>query len=94
MVMESILQKYCIVRFGRILSDGVYQTFICDLMVHPDYQNKGMGQAILNQLLEKCKASGIRWVQLSSARNKQNFYKKFGFQERPADAPGMQLIFE
>ncbi|MET3209316.1 UNVERIFIED_CONTAM: GNAT superfamily N-acetyltransferase [Paenibacillus sp. PvR008] len=75
MVMESILQKYCIVGFGR------------DLMVDPDYQNKGMGQAILNQLLEKCKSSGIRWGQLSSAKNKQNFYKKFGFQERPADTP-------
>ncbi|MGQ3478824.1 GNAT family N-acetyltransferase [Paenibacillus sp. TY11] len=90
----TVYENDHLVGFGRILSDGVYQTFICDLIVHPDYQNKGMGRAILTQLLEKCKSSGIRWVQLSSAKNKQSFYEKFGFQERSADAPGMQLFFE
>ncbi|AOK92250.1 GNAT family N-acetyltransferase [Paenibacillus polymyxa] len=90
----TVYENDHLVGFGRILSDGVYQTFICDLIVHPDYQNKGMGRVILTQLLEKCKSSGIRWVQLSSAKDKRSFYKKFGFQERPADAPGMQLFFE
>lgn len=79
-----------LIGFGRIISDGVYQTFIGDMIVHPDYQNKGIGRKVLNLLIEKCKMSGIQWVQLSCAKGKKDFYKKFGFQERPVDGPGMQ----
>jgi GNAT superfamily N-acetyltransferase len=78
-----------LVAFGRIISDGVYQTFIGDMIVHPEYQKRGIGSEILNLLTDKCKESGIKWVQLSCARGKIDFYKKFGFKERPVDGPGM-----
>ncbi|KHF38204.1 GNAT family N-acetyltransferase [Halalkalibacter okhensis] len=81
-----------LVGFGRIISDGVYQTFIGDMIVHPEYQKRGIGSEILNLLTDKCKASGIKWVQLSCARGKVDFYKKFGFQKRPADGPGMHTF--
>jgi GNAT superfamily N-acetyltransferase len=79
-----------LIGFGRVISDGIYQTFIGDMIVHPDYQNRGIGSIVLNKLLEKCKESGMRWVQLSCAKGKKDFYIKHGFQERPFDAPGMQ----
>ncbi len=79
-----------LIGFGRIISDGVYQTFIGDMIVHPDYQKQGIGSKVLNLLMEKCESGGIKWVQLSSAKGKTGFYKKFGFEERPVDGPGMQ----
>jgi predicted GNAT family N-acyltransferase len=79
-----------LIGFGRIISDGVYQTFIGDMIVHPDFQKQGIGSKIMDTLIEKCKSSGIKWIQLTSAKGKQEFYKKFDFQERPIDAPGMQ----
>ncbi|SES18757.1 Acetyltransferase (GNAT) domain-containing protein [Gracilibacillus ureilyticus] len=86
----SVYHNERLIGFGRVISDGVYQTFICDMMVHPDYQNKGIGSKVFRMLLEKCEESGIKWVQLSCARGKTGFYEKFGFKHRPADGPGMQ----
>ncbi|MFZ3578445.1 GNAT family N-acetyltransferase [Virgibacillus sp. DJP39] len=85
----SVYHKEKLVGFGRIISDGIYQTLIGDLIVHPDYQKQNIGSEILRLLTEKCKASGIKWVQLTCAEGKADFYKKFGFEERPVNAPGM-----
>ena len=35
---------------GRLLLDGALYALICDIIVMPDYQNKGIGNAILKQL--------------------------------------------
>lgn len=88
----SIYHNKNLIGYGRIISDGFYQTFICDVMVHPEYQNKGIGKNIMNALLKRCKEGGIKWIQLSCAKGKQNFYKKLGFVERDLDAPGMSLF--
>lgn len=80
-----------LIGFGRVVSDGVYQTFIGDMIVHPDFQHNGIGSHILTLLLKKCREDGMKWIQLTSAKGKSGFYKKFGFTDRPSDAPGMQL---
>jgi len=80
------------VGIGRILSDGIVQALICDLIVLPEYQGRGIGAGILKQLLQKCKDNEILLVQLFAARGKDGFYKKFGFEERPADSPGMRWV--
>ncbi len=78
-----------LVGFGRVVADGVYQAMICDLIVLPDYQGKGIGSRILEELLRKCEQHSIRMVVLMSAKGKAGFYKKFGFIERDPEAPGM-----
>ncbi|WP_223067993.1 GNAT family N-acetyltransferase [Paenibacillus caui] len=81
-----------LVASGRIVSDGYLQCFICEMIVLPAYQHKGIGRGIMDRLLNHCKTQGIRWVQLASAKGKKGFYEKFGFQARDADAPGMNLV--
>jgi GNAT superfamily N-acetyltransferase len=81
-----------LVASGRIVSDGVVQCYICEMIVLPEYQNQGLGRAVMEQLLSYCRGRGIRWIQLSSARGKAGFYEQFGFQERPAGAPGMSMF--
>ena len=81
-----------LVGFGRVISDGVLYALICDLIVKPPYQEQGIGSQILEQLIEKCHRDKIRVIWLFSARGKSAFYEKFGFLERPVDAPGMQLL--
>ncbi|MEK4512101.1 GNAT family N-acetyltransferase [Paenibacillus sp. FSL K6-2524] len=88
----SALHNDKVVGFGRIISDGVYQGFICDLIVLPEYQNNGVGTNILKKLLLKCKENNILMVQLFAAVNKSQYYKKFGFEERAQDEPGMRWI--
>ncbi len=81
-----------LVGMGRIISDGVLQAVICDLIVLSDHQGKGVGSAILRQLLSKCREHGIVMVQLFAAAGKSGFYEKFGFEERQGDAPGMRWV--
>jgi GNAT superfamily N-acetyltransferase len=77
---------------GRIVSDAGYQVFITDVIVLPEYQHKGIGRKIIEHLLEYCKKHNVVWVQLSCAKGKKGFYEKCGFQERVANAPGMQIF--
>ncbi|MBO1511117.1 GNAT family N-acetyltransferase [Metabacillus sp. BG109] len=55
-------------------------------------RGKGIGKKVMNALLKKCKELGIKWIQLSCAKGKQNFYKKLGFVERDSAATGMSLF--
>jgi GNAT superfamily N-acetyltransferase len=80
-----------LVGFGRIISDGIYHALIVDVIVHPDYQGKGIGREIMNRLIGKCREHRIRDVQLFAAKDKYTFYEYLGFYIRPANAPGMQL---
>jgi GNAT superfamily N-acetyltransferase len=80
-----------LVGFGRIISDGVLYALICDLIVNPARQGQGIGSTLLNKLIEHCRTQNIRVIWLFAAKGKSSFYKKFGFFERPVDAPGMQM---
>lgn len=88
----SIYHNRKLIGFGRIISDGIYQTLICDVMVHPEYQGQGIGKKIIEALLKKCEEEGIKWVQLFCAKGKQEFYHKLGFISRESEAPGMSIF--
>jgi GNAT superfamily N-acetyltransferase len=60
------------------------------MIVHPEYQGRGIGTQILHLLVDWCERAGIRDIQLFCARGKLKFYEKNGFIPRPEDAPGMQ----
>ena len=61
------------------------------MIVLPEYQGQGIGRAILKDLVAKCKAHGIRDIQLFCATGKIRFYERYGFKARPDDAPGMEI---
>ncbi|MEW5725272.1 MAG: GNAT family N-acetyltransferase [Thermodesulfobacteriota bacterium] len=77
---HTVCSAYCdgqIIGFGRALSDGHYQSAIYDVVVLPEYQNQGIGKAIMKALLEKLPKTGP--VLIYAVPGKQDFYKKFGF---------------
>ncbi|MCX6251468.1 MAG: GNAT family N-acetyltransferase [Bacteroidetes bacterium] len=76
---------------GAIISDGIHHALIVNMIVHPDYQCRGIGTQILKLLVKKCKDHRVRDIQLFAAKDKFPFYMKHGFSFRPDDAPGMQL---
>ncbi len=87
----SIYHAENLIGFGRIISDGVHHALIVDLIIHPDYQGKGIGSKLLDILVRKCKENNIRDIQLFAAKDKFEFYERYGFEKRPLNAPGMQL---
>ncbi len=65
-----------LIGFGRALTDGVYQAALYDVVVHPDFQGRGMGRLIVETLLEGLPQ---RNVILYAAVGKESFYEKLGF---------------
>lgn len=81
-----------LVGFGRLVSDGVVHAMIYELIVLPEYQGRGIGGKILERLIEKCRETGVRDIQLFCAKGKRSFYEKRGFVARTDDVPGMQYV--
>jgi len=65
--------------FGRALSDGVFNAAIYDVVVDEHYQNKGIGQQIIENLLAQLK--DISCVHLVSTAGNEEFYRKAGFRK-------------
>ena len=76
---------------ARLVSDGVLYAVLFDMIVAPEYQRRGIGTELLHRLLHRCEEAGIRDVLLFAARGVADFYRRFGFVERPDHAPGMIL---
>ncbi|MBR5533730.1 MAG: GNAT family N-acetyltransferase [Ruminiclostridium sp.] len=82
---------------ARIFWDKGYIAYLADVMVKPEYQGQGIGK----RLVEACIAyidgqlkEGWRIkIVIVSAKGKEAFYEKFGFQLRPndRDGAGMQV---
>src|SRR5271157_1119924 len=55
----SVFDKEKLIGVGRLVSDGALYAFVCDMIVLPEYQGKGIGKAILKMLKDKCMESRI-----------------------------------
>lgn len=75
----------------RVVSDGVLYAMVYDLIVHPDHRRRGIGSELLRRAIAACEIAHIREVQLFCASGLRDWYRGFGFVERPDDAPGMRL---
>lgn len=65
---------------GRLLPDG----HIGRMAVLSDFRSRGVGSAIVRELIEAAKERGLRRVDLSSQVHAKPFYERFGFQTRGA----------
>jgi ribosomal protein S18 acetylase RimI-like enzyme len=74
------------------MSDGVLYALLVDVIVNPEFQRHGIGSEIVQRLIKRCRASGVRDVQLFSSTGKIEFYEKLGFKVRPLEAPGMRFV--
>jgi GNAT superfamily N-acetyltransferase len=90
----SALEGNKLVGFGRIISDGIMHALIVDMIIDPEYQGKGIGTLILEDLVGVCVKNEIVDIQLFCARDKEPFYLKNGFSPRPENAPGMEYVGE
>lgn len=75
------------VGMARVVGDGGYVFFICDVIVHPKYQSKGLGRKLIERVLgwleDQVDEGETIMVNLMSALNKEDFYSKLGFHKRP-----------
>ena len=61
------------------VSNGVTDAYIQDLMVHPDYQGKGLGTELMNQMITYLKENRIYIISVVFEESLMQFYDRFGF---------------
>jgi ribosomal protein S18 acetylase RimI-like enzyme len=66
-----------VIGVGRAVADGIDCSYLCDVAIHPDYQGRGLGKAIILRLNEL--SAGHRKIILYANPGKEGFYKKLGF---------------
>jgi ribosomal protein S18 acetylase RimI-like enzyme len=64
---------------GRILSDGVSDAYLQDLVILPQYRGRGIGKKLVQFLLDYCLSQKIYWISLISEPNQDKFYLSLGF---------------
>jgi ribosomal protein S18 acetylase RimI-like enzyme len=62
---------------GRAVADGIDCSYICDVAVHPQYQGRGLGKAIIEKLRDF--SATHRKIILYANPGKEGFYRKLGF---------------
>ena len=69
-----------IVGMGRVLSEGISDAYIQDVVVLKDFRKQGIGGGIIKLLLKELLARKISWIGLISVPGAENFYKEIGFE--------------
>ncbi|WP_456464339.1 GNAT family N-acetyltransferase [Lutibacter sp.] len=71
--------KEKLIGIGNAISDGYLVVYYPHLLVHPNYQGKGIGKMIMDKMQEKYK--GFHMQMLTADEKAIDFYRKVGFKK-------------
>ena len=84
------VSAYCgdkLIGMGRLVGDGTMYWYLQEIIVLPEYQKKGVGTRIVNHLInytrENSKTCPFTTIGGVSAKGKEGFYQKLGFDVIP-----------
>jgi len=86
----TIRDKTKLIAMGRIVGDGAMYFYVQDIVVHPEYQKRGLGHKVM-QYIESYLSGTTKkgaTIGLLSAKGKEGFYARFGYIKRPSDILG------
>lgn len=67
------------VGMGRVLSDGVSDGYIQDVVVLPEYRHREVGKQVIEVLVQACLERGVTWIGLVATPGSVPFYEDCGF---------------
>jgi len=80
------------IAMARLLFDFGYTAYISDVIVHPEYQGRGIGKYMLEKIFQFVNDNSTQGEYISyflqAAAGKEGFYQKFGFVCRPSGEMG------
>jgi GNAT superfamily N-acetyltransferase len=84
----SVFDGDRIVAMARMIGDMGLDYYIKDVIVRPEYQGRGIGRMLINELLKFVGDNGVSgtdiFVELCAVPDKIPFYRKFGFDSNEA----------
>ena len=91
----SVFDGKQIVGMARVIGDMGLCYYIKDVVVLPEYQGKGIGRLLIDELLKFINENGVAdthiWVELCAMPDKIPFYEKFGFSAN--EAQRLRIIY-
>lgn len=81
--------KRRLIGFSRATSDHAFNATLWDVVVHPDYQGKGFGKALMKQVIKKLRSEDISNITLFADPHVVDFYRGLGFVPDPEGIRGM-----
>ena len=67
-----------LVGFGRVISDYATTYYLCDVIIDPDYQRRGLGTALVSYIESLPVYDGLRGILIT--RDAHSFYRKYGYE--------------
>lgn len=81
--------KRKLIGFARATSDKVFNATIWDVVIHPDFQGKGLGRALMDQIILHLRYADISTITLFADPQVISFYRNLGFMTDPDGVKGM-----
>nr|YP_009398583.1 hypothetical protein [Kuetzingia canaliculata]ARW67769.1 hypothetical protein [Kuetzingia canaliculata] len=78
-----------LIGFARATSDNSFNATIWDVVVHPNFQGKGIGKALMNQTIQELRNDDISTITLFADPEVIKFYRHLGFIVDPDGVKGM-----
>ncbi|MDE5069028.1 MAG: GNAT family N-acetyltransferase, partial [Trichodesmium sp. St4_bin8_1] len=78
-----------LIGFARATSDHAFNATLWDVVVHPDFQSKGLGKALMNYIIKKLRSEDISNITLFADPHVVDFYRNLGFISDPEGIKGM-----
>jgi ribosomal protein S18 acetylase RimI-like enzyme len=78
-----------LIGFARATSDHAFNATLWDVAIHPDYQGKGLGKALMEKVIRDLRAQDISNITLFADRGVVDFYERLGFTPDPEGIKGM-----
>ncbi|WP_017294698.1 GNAT family N-acetyltransferase [Geminocystis herdmanii] len=78
-----------LIGFARATSDQSFNATIWDVVIHPRFQNKGLGKTFMKYMIKKLRSDDISNVTLFADPQVVEFYRRLGFVLDPEGIKGM-----
>lgn len=82
--LQNGLINVSVIYNGELVGDGTMYWYLQEIIILPPFQRKGIGTIIVNHLVDYAKANSItgKFTTIGgvSAKGKEPFYKKMGFE--------------
>ncbi|MPS63795.1 MAG: N-acetyltransferase [Chryseobacterium sp.] len=88
----AILNDNKVIGIGRIVGDGGAFAQVVDVCVHPDFQRRGVGKMIMENLMSYINTLPTScYISLLADGDAKYLYEKYGFKETAPDSVGMAI---
>jgi len=78
-----------LVGFARATSDHAFNATVWDVVVHPDFQGKGLGKELMQEVIYQLRCADISNISLFADGHVVGFYQQLGFNPDPEGIKGM-----